>query len=223
MAGIEVYDARGVRLLTGEDVAGMVGCKVATLDAYLSRGQMPSPAGLVGRTRLWPEPTVRQWLATRGPDVIPAELRALPRWMRHKAKRPLTVAGRAGSSTDASTWSTYAAVRSSTAGDGFGFTLNGDGITGLDLDHCVDDGVISPAARSILRRLPDTYAELSPSGHGVRLFCRADVAKGRRLTSHGVGLEVYGTGRFLTVTGNRLPGRPSVLAELGAPVRALLP
>lgn len=222
MESIEVYDVNGVRLLTAEDVAGLAGCKVATLDAYLSRGQMPSPAGLVGRTRLWSEPIVRGWLAARGPDVIPSELRSLPRWMRHKAKRPLTVAGRAGSSTDPAKWSTYQAVRASSAGDGFGFALNGDGIVGVDLDHCVDDGVVSPAARSILRRLPGTYAEISPSGHGVRLFAHADVARGRRLTVDGCALEVYGTGRFLTVTGNRLPGRPSTLADLGSALLNLM-
>jgi len=222
METIEVYDMDGVRLLTAEVVAELAGCKVATLDAYLSRGQMPSPVGIVGRTRLWSEPTVRQWLATRGPDVIPAELRALPRWMRHKAKRPLTVTGRSGSSTDPSKWSTYAAVRASNAGDGFGFTLNGDGVVGVDLDHCVTDGVVSTAARSILRHLPGTYAELSPSGTGVRLFAHADVVRGRRLTVDGVAFEVYPTSRFLTVTGNRLPCRPSTLADLGPALLNLL-
>ena len=36
----------------------------------------------------------------------------------------------------------------------------------------------------------------------------------RRFTSRGVALEVYGTGRFLTVTGSRLPDRYSVLAAM---------
>jgi primase-polymerase (primpol)-like protein len=138
-------------------------------------------------------------------------------------KRPVTVTGRPASSTDPETWTTFLEAKASTAGTGFGFVLNGDGIAGLDLDHCVTDGVLSPAALAILERLPGTYAELSPSGHGVRLFCRADVARGPRITVDGCALEVYGNGRFLTVTGNRLPGRPSVLADLDAAVHALVP
>jgi hypothetical protein len=223
MREIEVYDAAGDRLLTAESVADLAGIKVVTLDAYVSRGQMPAPLATVGLTRLWLEPTVKRWLATRGRDLIPVELRALRRWMRHEDKRPLAVNGRAGSSTDPSTWSTYAAARASSVGDGLGFVLNGDGIVGLDLDHCVTRGVLSPSVLAILEALPDTYAELSPSGYGVRLFCRADVARGRRFISHGVALEVSGTGRFLTVTGNRIPGRPSVLANLDAAVRGLMP
>ena len=222
MRQIEVYDAAGDRLLTAESVADLAGIKIATLDAYVSREQMPAPLATVGRTRLWLEPTVKGWLATRGHDLIPVELRALPRWMRHKAKRPITVNSRPASSSDPTTWTTYLEAKGSTAGDGLGFVLNGDGIVGFDLDHCVTDGVLSPGALAILERLPDTYAELSPSGHGVRLFCRADVARGRRFTVDGCALEVYGTGRFLTVTGNRLPGRPSVLANLGDAVRELL-
>lgn len=223
MRQIEVYDKAGARLLTAESVAQMVGCKVATLDAYLSRGQMPTPAGIVGRTRLWSSTVVDSWLITRGHDQIPAELRALPRWTRHDSKRPIMVDGRPASSTDPATWTTYLEAKASTAGDGLGFVLDGDGIVGVDLDHCVVDGVISPGALEILDLLPDTYTELSPSGHGLRVFCRATVTKGRRFTSHGCAIEVYGSGRFLTVTGNRLPDRPSVLADHVSAVRALMP
>lgn len=155
--------------------------------------------------------------------AIPAELRALPRWTRHQAKRPITVKGRPASSIVPTTWSTYGAAAASRVGDGLGFVLNGDGIVGIDLDHCVTKGVLSPGALAILELLPDTYAEISPSGHGVRLFCRADITRGGRITVDGCALEVYGTGRFMTVTGNRLPDRPSVLADLDGAVRALLP
>ena len=223
MREIEVYDAAGDRLLTAESVADLAGIKVATLDAYLSRAQMPAPLATVGRTRLWLEPTVKGWVATRGRDLIPAELRALPRWIRHDHKRPIMVNGRPASSTDPSTWSTYTAARASSAGAGLGFVLNGDGIVGLDLDHCATDGVLDAGALAILEVLPGTYAEVSPSGHGVRVFCRADGVRGRRFTSHGVALGIYGRGRFLTVTGNRLPDRPSNLADLDVEVRGLLP
>lgn len=223
MRQIEVYDKAGDRLLTAESVAALTRCKVATLDAYLSRGQMPTPAGIVGRTRLWSSAVIESWLSIRGHDQIPAELRALPRWTRHDSKRPIMVDGKPASSTDPATWTTYLEAKRSTAGDGLGFMLDGDGIVGVDLDHCVTDGVLTPGALEILEALPDTYAELSPSGHGVRVFIRANVGKGRRFTAHDTATEVYGSGRFLTVTGNRLPDRPSVLADHVSAVRALMP
>jgi hypothetical protein len=223
MMPIEVYDQAGDRLLTAQSVAALVRCKVSTLDAYLSRGQMPAPVGAVGRTRLWSSAVIGSWLVTRGHDQIPAELRALPRWTRHDNKRPIMVTGKPASSTDPATWTTYLEAKASTTGDGLGVMLDGDGIVGVDLDHCVVDGVISPGALAILDLLADTYAELSPSGHGLRVFCRATVTKGRRFTSHRCAIEVYGSGRFLTVTGNRLPDRPRVLADHHAAVRGLMP
>lgn len=241
MKQLEIYTKAGEQLHTAESVAEFAGCKVATLDAYLSRGQMPAPLGVVGRTRLWSSAVVDNWLALRGrdqisvergrdqppagggEDQIPAELRALRRWTRHDHKRPIMTNGKPAWGTDPTTWTTYAKAKASKAGDGLGFVLNGDGIAGLDLNHCVTDGVVSPGAQTILELLPDTYAELSPSGQGVRLFCYATVTKGRRFFSHDVEMEICGTRRFLTVTGNRLPGRPSVLADEDAALRALTP
>ena len=75
MEQIEIYTKAGERLLTAESVAELAGCKVATLDAYVSRGQMPAPLGAVGRTRLWLRTVVDSWLALRERDQVPAELR----------------------------------------------------------------------------------------------------------------------------------------------------
>ena len=240
MKQIEIYTKTGELLRTADSVAELAGCKVATIDAYLSRGQMPPPLGRVGRTRLWSCTVVDSWLSLRGRDhapgdgglevipaedgvdQIPAELRALRRWTRHDHKRPIKTSGKPASCTDPTTWTTYKKAKASTTGDGLGFVLSDDGIAGLDINHCVIDGVLTLGALAILDLLPDTYAEISPSGHGVRLFCRAHVVKGRRFTSHGVPVEVYGAARFLTVTGHRLPDRPSSLADHDVVVRALL-
>jgi predicted DNA-binding transcriptional regulator AlpA len=241
MKPLKIYTKAGDELRTAESVAELVGCKVATLDAYLSRGQMPAPLGAVGRTRLWSSTVVDNWLTLRGRNQVPAEggdhhvpteggdgqvpaeLRALRRWTRHDHKRPIMSNGEPAWAADPLTWTTYAKAKASTAGDGLGFVLNGDGIAGLDLNHCVTDGVLSTGALAILDLLPDTYAELSPSGHGVRLFCHAKVAKAHRFSSGNVEMEICGTKRFLTVTGNRLPGHPSVLADYDAVLRTLTP
>lgn len=117
--------------------------------------------------------------------------------MRRDGKRPITAAGRPASSTDAATWSTYAAARRSTAGDGLGFVL-GDGIACLDLDHCLADGTLAPWAVEVLERVPGAHVEVSPSGDGLHVWGRAPEQPGHR----GTGIEAYSVGRYITVTGN---------------------
>jgi primase-polymerase (primpol)-like protein len=86
-------------------------------------------------------------------------------------------------------------------GDGLGFVLNGDGIVCIDLDHCFD-GVPSVQAQAVLDLFPDTYVEVSPSGTGLHIWGFAPLLKGRRFTLNGLSVEVYPSGRYMTVTGN---------------------
>lgn len=99
--------------------------------------------------------------------------------------------------------------------DGVGIMLTADdNLTGIDLDKCVNiddefNPVIAPWAQEILD-LKETYAEYSPSGTGIRLF-----ALGKEesyLKADKCGVEFYVTGRYLTVTGNHIPGSPIDLA-----------
>jgi primase-polymerase (primpol)-like protein len=95
---------------------------------------------------------------------------------RHDHNRPIMTNGESALITDLTTWTTYAKAKASTAGDGLGFVLDGDGIAGRDFNHCANDGVLTLGSQAILGLLPDTNAELSPSGHGVRMFCYANIA-----------------------------------------------
>ena len=52
---------------------------------------------------------------------------------------------------------------------------------------------------------------MSPSGEGIRLFALGKVE--RALKDDALGVEVYGTGRYLTVTGNRLEEAPDEIRE----------
>ena len=52
----------------------------------------------------------------------------------------------------------------------------------------------------------ETYAEGSPSGKGLRLFARGKPAY--TVPSGPDGVEIYGSGRYLTVTGQHLSGTP---------------
>jgi primase-polymerase (primpol)-like protein len=159
-------------------------------------------------------------IAHRAEPGIPAELRSLDRWVRYSARKvPLTTAGRAASSTNPLTWTTYAEASASTVGAGPGFVLNGDGLACLDLDHCLIGGKPNPAARRFLAKLPRTYIEVSPSGEGLHVWGRAEVPTGRRVTVDGLSIEIYGRGRYMTVTDK--PFAAGGLADLSAVVATI--
>ncbi len=91
---------------------------------------------------------------------------------------------------------------------GVGVLLTGNGIVGVDLDNTEELFRARPDVKAWLdkavqRKDTDVYAETSPSGTGLRLFVRGTLpeSKGRHCDS----LEIYTTGRFLTVTGASYP------------------
>lgn len=86
--------------------------------------------------------------------------------------------------------------------DGVGLAMvDGCPVTALDFDHCVKDGVIDP---EVERLIVGTYAEISPSGTGVRAFVKGNL--GDRSDAHpddgSFGFETYASSRFVTFTGN---------------------
>ncbi|MFD6364361.1 bifunctional DNA primase/polymerase [Streptomyces roseolus] len=156
----------------------------------------------------------------------PVELTTRDRWVRRAAdKRPLTVAGMAASSTDPRTWSSHKSAAASTAGVGLGFVLSDeDDIVCIDLDHCINTltGRLAPWAAAIVRDAGATYVEVSPSGDGLHIWGRADVRQGRRIRRpDGTAVEIYGTGRYIAMTGRRHGSCPSILADLSAVVNKL--
>lgn len=147
---------------------------------------------------------------------VPSEMKSRDRWVRYNERKvPLTVHGKAASSTNSSTWSPFEDAARAEAGVGIGFVLNGDGIACVDLDHCLESGRLAPWASRILAAMPDTYVEVSPGGDGIHVWGFGDVVRGRRVRIAGGGsLELYGTGRYITVTGKRFGACPRVLADL---------
>ncbi|MFD3530277.1 bifunctional DNA primase/polymerase [Streptomyces sp. NPDC058664] len=159
-------------------------------------------------------------------DATPIELKTRDRWVRRAAdKRPLTVAGMAASSTDSATWSAHTSAAASTAGVGLGFVLSDeDDIVCIDLDHCLNPltGRLAPWAAAVLRDAGTTYVEVSPSGDGLHIWGRADLRQGRRIRRpDGTAVEIYGTGRYIAMTGRRHGNAPSILADLSAVVSKL--
>jgi putative DNA primase/helicase len=159
------------------------------------------------------------------PAGIPEEMKAANRWLvfkgMPKTKRDgtteLTKEPRQGarpdrkaSSTNPATWCDFetalAAVQEGHC-DGLGFAL-GDGWAGVDLDNAVADRELKPAAREIVSAF-QSYAEFSVSGTGVHILVHGEVPEGKRSGD----IEVYGRGRYFTVSGHSLPFWPPGTVE----------
>ena len=142
-----------------------------------------------------------------------------------RTKVPYQTNGLRADSANKATFTDYAiAVRHRAGYDGLGIGVFGD-ICAIDIDSCVEDGVLSDMAEDIIARM-DTYTEYSPSGSGVRILFKASIPaydKDRYyINNRQIKLEVYVAGytsRFVTVTGNAICGtgieeRTDALAEV---------
>ena len=163
-------------------------------------------------------------------DQVPDELKQLRQWVvwryTHRdgkwTKPPYQTNGASAKSTDPQTWTTFdvAATAYEDGGfDGVGFVLSADDpFIAIDLDHCVANGDIQPWTpqqrehKNWGDNAPDpaaivakhTYAEISPSGTGIRILARGNILKA---TKHGA-FEVYAQSRYVTLTGHRLEHSP---------------
>jgi len=160
---------------------------------------------------------------------IPPELKTRAQWVlwrfdrrREKngktkwTKLPINPATKVlASTTDPATWGTFetACKRYPLDGfDGVGFVFAGDDpFCGVDLDDCRDKttGGIDQWAAEAIAEL-DSYAEVSPSGTGVKVFVRATVPPGRCRKGH---VEMYDRGRYFCVTGQRLSNSPTKIQD----------
>ena len=109
------------------------------------------------------------------------------------------------STSKSATWCTYKCARDAHEGgfaDGIGFCLQGTDIIAFDIDDCRDKetGALHPWARQLLERA-NSYAEVTPSGTGIRII------------GHGSGPE----------TQRKLPVHGGVSCELYRKPRATLP
>ncbi|MFO7834100.1 MAG: phage/plasmid primase, P4 family [Halohasta sp.] len=169
------------------------------------------------------------------PDLVPETLADRCQWVTWRyqfdgsrdewTKVPVdATTGRNASSTDPKTWTSFATAlayheRDGTDTDGVGFVVQDEGhVVGLDLDDCrnPDTGGFEPWAEDVLDSVP-TYAEVSPSGTGLRLFGLGDVPDGgtRSDVDGSEGhIEMYETGRYLTVTGHALDSVPADVRQV---------
>ena len=139
-------------------------------------------------------------------NKIPEELKQMNHWVCWGAEgenpkipyNPIT--GYKAKANDMGTWTTFEkAHKAVTEGryKGIGFEF-ADGVVGVDLDHCIEDGKISPAAQYVTNRF-DSYTEISQSGTGIHILCRGKLPGNAIKTKE---IELYDTGRYFALTGN---------------------
>lgn len=162
---------------------------------------------------------------------IPADLKGFPNWVVWKYtfkngepdKPPFNAKTHShAKSNDPATWVSFDdafRVADPVFGsdyDGIGFNVKGSPFVGLDFDGVIQDGKPEPFVLEILKHLGNPYAQITPSGTGLRAFVRtARLPEGGRkfggknVTGRKYGAEIYigsEKGRYLTVTGNKLCG-----------------
>lgn len=156
-------------------------------------------------------------------------------------KVPYRPGGGNAKSNDPGTWAPFDVARDALAAGtytGLAFQLgelpDGRWVVGIDLDLCRNaDGTIHGWAADILRRLP-TYAEISPSGSGVKLLgivewlpdclgtggmesavADAEPVRGHETTTHAKAeIGLYPARRFFALTGRRLDCAPDELCDI---------
>lgn len=136
-------------------------------------------------------------------------------------KLPYQTNGQAAKSNDPNTWTNYDAILTClrkfphwNAGPGFVFS-DKDPFCGIDLDNCLDqNGTAKPWAQRIIQAFSDTYMEISPSGRGVKIWCKAKLpGTGKSKKQGGEGIEIYDQGRYFAVTGNKFNEAPLEIEE----------
>lgn len=142
-------------------------------------------------------------------------------------KVPYSIHGGHAKSTDPETWGRFSEALEKWQGNGYagiGFVFAPEGpFCGVDLDHCrdPDTGHLDKWAARIVARM-DSYTELSPSGTGLHIICKADKPGDKCKTGNlppewnapeGAEIEIYDKARYFTVTGERLEDAPATPQE----------
>ena len=175
------------------------------------------------------------------------ELKLLKQWVgyrltwddkRGKARKipvnPMT--GSNAKADDPTTWGTFDEAVSWAVHDaqskgvqvgqagGVGFEFGEpSGIMGIDLDAVIlKDGTLKSFAADIVATL-NSYTEFSPSGRGLHILCKIDTplsAIGNNRRNDAIGLEMYDTGRFFTITG-QIYGEPRTVKNASESIKII--
>ncbi|MDW4483694.1 DNA primase, partial [Staphylococcus saprophyticus] len=152
-------------------------------------------------------------------EEIPEELKQLDKWVLWRAewiekqqvysKVPYSTDGYKASSTNVSTWLEFQDVFSLCDSDeqynGIGFVLSDDdNYICLDIDDAVNHDTGQLKTDLAIEMTELTYCELSPSGTGLHCFFKGVLPDNRKKKRTDLDIELYDTGRFMTVTGHTI-------------------
>ena len=93
---------------------------------------------------------------------------------------------------------------------GLGFSAIGNDIHLIDLDDVLSGGEWKEDSK-YLEPLLNTYLEISPSGKGLRAFGLGEAKT--KSAKKGDPLEIYNSGRFVTVTGDKFNDRNDIFSS----------
>ena len=152
--------------------------------------------------------------------AIPAQLKEKQRWVLWKSEMKnghptkIPICGKSGtlaSVTNQDTWDAFsnAVIWYQTGGyAGIGFVLSdNDDILCIDLDNKNGDSSKLEEYKQLALKF-GSYAEISPSGNGVHIWCLG-TKPGKKCRRGDV--EIYETGRYITITGHQIEGTPNRL------------
>ena len=171
---------------------------------------------------------------------IPAELKRRDQWVvwrleyrdGNRTKIPYNArTGGKAKSNDPSTWTTFQEAwavykRSGGRYDGVMFVFSAeDPFCGVDLDDCRNPitGKVKNWARKIIADL-GSYAEISPSGTGIKIYCKGSLPcerSGTRRPYKTGAVELYQFSRCFVVTGRRLLSVPKKLVDCSREIERL--
>jgi len=117
-------------------------------------------------------------------------------------KLPYQINSKLASSTNPETWSTYDEVRK--ISDKTGIVLHDKKLICVDIDHVVEDGVITHELKEEIESFinsVNSYVELSQSNTGLHIFFEVDESFELKANRRGI-YEIYNSGRYIAVTGN---------------------
>lgn len=131
--------------------------------------------------------------------------------------------GAPAKANDANTWGSFEEAVSAYMNlnfTGIGFELgssgNHSGITVIDLDHVLNNGIMDEMYQEIIDAM-DSYTEISQSGTGVHIFT---IAEKPGLMCRKGSIEIYDHDRFIAMTGDVYGGH-YLLEERGSAISDL--
>jgi hypothetical protein len=154
-------------------------------------------------------------LKNRQESKVPSALRLLNNWGIWKLidgrKIPLQLSGKAAKSNDSSSWNSFEAVEE--LPNKIFFFPEDQTLTGIDLDDCIDSaGNYSEAAVQVLELFRGlAYAEVSPSGKGIKLIVKGKKPEGFPCKVGSV--ECYGSRRGFCITEQVIKGFEDIQGE----------